>query len=61
MESCDCCGLRVDERALTMVEGVVEGVKKTYFVCRFCEGNYDTEEELLAKCVETEEEIKSGH
>jgi len=59
MESCDCCGLRVDERSMSPVQGLVEGVEKTYYVCLACDG-YETEE-LLDKCIETEGEIKRGN
>jgi hypothetical protein len=53
MASCDCCGRQVVERSMSLVQGVVEGVEKTYFVCLSCDGYYETEE-LLAKCAEQE-------
>lgn len=53
MASCDCCGKLVDERSMSTVQGLVDGVEKVYFVCLSCDGYYDTDE-LLSKCVETE-------
>lgn len=48
MESCDCCGKRVDERSMAFVR---TRVTLGFFVCQACRGMYD-DQELLEKCEE---------
>ena len=41
METCDCCGIKVDERAMELIDD-------TYYVCKACTGMY-TDEEIIDK------------
>jgi len=48
MDHCDCCGKKIDERAMQEVEGT------EYYVCNSCLHSY-TNEELIEKIEEENE------
>jgi hypothetical protein len=51
--TCDCCGKRVDERSLAIVEDTSQEVLNHYFVCQSCNGYYEPAE-LLDKIKEAQ-------
>jgi hypothetical protein len=53
MVPCDCCGKRVDERSLAIVEDTSQKVLNNYFVCQACNGYYEPAE-LLEKIKEAQ-------